>query len=293
MPWLQLETEVGQQQPEVLELALEAAGAVAVWFSDAGDEPILEPGPGETPSWSSTIVTALFPADTATEPLISSLTTLVEGSKINFHTVEDRDWQANWNDTLQAVQFGSSLWVVPEGHAAPETGVIVSLSPGMAFGTGEHPTTAMCLEWLDEQSLDEKTVLDYGCGSGLLAIAAVALGATLAQAVDIDPQALAATRSNAERNNCLEKLNVCFPEEIGDAQQYDVLVANILSGTLIKLGPVIQDLLRPGAPIALAGVLADQSAGVIAGWANWADLRVGKQIDSWVLLTGQKHGLHE
>ena len=293
MPWLQLETEVGQQQPEVLELALEAAGAVAVWFSDAGDEPILEPGPGETPPWSSTIVTALFPADTATELLISSLTPLVEGSRINFHTVEDRDWQADWNDTLQPSQFGSRLWIVPEGQAAPETGAIVSLSPGMAFGTGEHPTTAMCLEWLDEQSLHNKTVLDYGCGSGLLAIAAVALGATLAQAVDIDPQALTATRSNAERNNCLEKLNVCFPEEIGAAQQYDVLVANILSGTLIKLGPLIQDLLHPGAPIALAGVLANQSAGVITAWADWADLRVGKQIDSWVLLTGQKHGLHE
>jgi len=151
----------------------------------------------------------------------------------------------------------------------------------------------MCLEWLDEQTLADKTVLDYGCGSGLLAIAAVMLGATLGQAVDIDPQALVATRSNAERNNCLEKVNVCFPEEIGDAQQYDVLVANILSGTLIKLGPVIKDLLRPGAPIALAGVLADQSAGVIEAWANWADLRVGKQTDCWVLLTGHKHGLHE
>jgi ribosomal protein L11 methyltransferase len=160
----------------------------------------------------------------------------------------------------------------------------------MAFGTGSHPTTAMCLRWLDEQRLSGRTVLDYGCGSGLLAIAAVALGAECAAAVDIDPQALAATRSNAINNNCLEQIRISFPAEIAGAQQYDVLVANILSGTLIELGPVIRALLQPGAALALAGILAHQADQVCSAWSGWADLAVGDQIDDWVLLTGHKRG---
>jgi ribosomal protein L11 methyltransferase len=293
MPWLQLQTVVGQQQPEVLELALEALGAVVVSFSDAGNEPILEPGPGETPPWSSTIVAALFPPDFNAEQLSEALAPLVEGSHLTFSIIEDRDWQAEWRSTLEPVCFGSKLWVVPEGQTAPRNGAIVSLSPGMAFGTGEHPTTAMCLEWLDGLPLENQAVLDYGCGSGLLAIAALALGAGYAKAVDIDPQALEATRNNADRNQCLDRLNVSFPEEISDARQYDVLVANILSGTLIKLGPEIRELLAPGARLALAGILAHQATEVKTAWEEWAKLEVSNQIDDWVLLTGQKHGLHE
>jgi ribosomal protein L11 methyltransferase len=291
MPWLQLETELGQQHPESLEPLLEELGAVAIWFRDAGDEPVLEPAPGETPGWSSTIVAALFPDGTEAEHVTAALRGVIDGDRLNFSTVTDRDWQAEWQGTLQPLRFGERLWVVPEGTVQPEPGIGVALTPGMAFGTGEHPTTAMCLKWLDSERLAGTTVLDYGCGSGLLAIAALALGADHAQAVDIDPQALVATRSNGFTNGCGEKLSVSDPEEIGTTRQYDVLVANILSGILLELGPEIRDLMRPGARLALSGILAEQAAQVCADWSGWAQLAVTDRSDDWVLLTGRKHGL--
>ena len=293
MPWLQLETEVGLKDPDSLEPVLEELGAVAVWFRDAGDEPILEPAPGETPGWSSTIVTALFPAQTQAAELSNALTGSIDTRRLSFTVIEDRDWHAEWRGTLRPLLFGKRLWVVPDGMSAPgddAEGVSIYLSPGMAFGTGEHPTTAMCLEWLDAQTLADNSVLDYGCGSGLLAIAALALGAGHVRAVDIDPQALEATRCNAAENNCLESLDVSFPEEINVDRQYDVLVANILSGTLIELGPVICNLMAPGARLALSGILADQADQVRAAWSDWAALEVASQTDDWVLLAGEKHG---
>jgi ribosomal protein L11 methyltransferase len=295
MPWLQLEAEPGQQSPDKMEALLEELGAVAVWFRDAGDEPILEPALGETPIWSSTIVTALFPPETTAAALTSALADMVDASQLSFAVIEDRDWHAEWRGTLQPLLFGQHLWVVPDGVPSPIAkgeGTCIHLSPGMEFGTGEHPTTAMCLEWLDGQSLTAASVLDYGCGSGLLAIAAAALGAGSVQAVDIDPQALAATRSNAVKNACLERINVNFPEEITDDRKYDVLVANILSGTLVELAPVIRNLMAPGARLALSGILADQADQVRTAWSDWATLEVASQVEDWVLVTGQKHGIN-
>ena len=268
MSWLQLETTLGQHNPEILEPALEKLGAAAIWFRDAGDEPILEPAPGETPAWSMTIVSALFPGDTNIDELRAALSHLVDGSELQFDVVEDRDWQSEWQKTLQPRNYGKRLWVVPENQTFEQAGVQVKLSPGMAFGTGEHPTTSMCLQWLDGIDLQGKKLLDYGCGSGLLAIAGLALGASEACAVDIDPQALDATRSNAAKNHCSERLTVGFPEEIDADRQYDVVVANILSGALIELGPVISELAAPGAKLALSGILSDQAAQVQDAWAG-------------------------
>jgi len=290
MAWLQLETKLGLQHPELLEAALEELGAVAVWFRDAGNEPLLEPAPGETPLWSNTLVAALFPAGTNQELLTEKLADLLAGNPLHFSQVVDRDWHDEWQKSLQPARYGKRLWVVPAGSAAPPEGVIVHFSPGMAFGTGEHPTTRMCLEWLDTLRLDGNKVLDYGCGSGLLAIAALQLGTAHACAVDIDPQALEATRNNAAANACLDRLDVSYPEEISGLQQYDVLAANILSGILVKLGPAIRALLQPGARLALSGILIDQAPEVCAAWQDWADLRVSARIEDWVLLTGQKHG---
>ena len=290
MPWLQLETTLGLQDPGQFEEALETLGAVAVWLRDAGDEPLLEPAPGETPLWSNTIVAALFPADTDQETLTAQLAGLLAANALRFSRVEDRNWHAEWQAALQPARYGNRLWVVPAGCDAPPDSAVVHFVPGMAFGTGEHPTTRMCLEWLDGQALQGSSVLDYGCGSGLLAIAALRLGAARACATDIDPQALEATRDNAINNACLDRLDVLYPEDIKVAEQYDVLAANILSGTLIKLGPAICGLLQPGARLALSGVLADQAAQVCAAWSGWADLRVSARIDDWVLLTGLKTG---
>lgn len=293
MPWLQLETKAGQERPEQLEPALEELGAVAIWLRDAGDEPILEPAPGATPQWSSTIVTALFPSGTSAAELAGALAGVVDASELQFAIIEDRDWQAEWQTTLQPQCFGDRLWVVPDNCRIEHPGTVVEMSPGLAFGSGEHPTTAMCLEWLTRLNLAGRSVLDYGCGSGLLAIAALALGAESASGVDIDPQALDATRNNAVKNSCLDRLEVCQPAETGTRPRYDVLVANILSGTLIDLGAQIGSLMRANAPLALTGILAEQANDVRIAWADWAELEIGNQIDDWVLLTGRKRGIQD
>lgn len=291
MSWLQLETVIGQQRPETLEPILEELGATAVWFRDAGEEPILEPKPGETPLWSATIVAALFPQDTDPRMLTAALADFVDGSELRFTRIDERNWHADWQRTLRPVRFGKQLWVVPDGVAFDEPGIRVRMTPGLAFGTGEHPTTAMCLQWLESQPLSGCAVLDYGCGSGLLAIASVALGAEEACAVDIDAQALDASRDNATKNGCAARVVVCGPEEIETGRQYDVLVANILSGTLIELGPVISKLLQPNARLALSGILEDQAAAVCAAWSGWAELNTSMQDQNWVLLTGRKRGI--
>ena len=289
MPWLQLETRSGQANPAELEARLEALGAVSVALRDAGDQPLLEPKPGETPLWSSTIVTALFPANVLAGELSAALGELIDPDDLRFTEVEDQDWQAAWRQELKARQFGRRLWVVPTDAEAPRDAAVVKPDPGLAFGTGEHATTAMCLAWLDEVIKSGDSVLDYGCGSGLLALAALQLGATEACATDIDPQALEATRRNAAANGCADRLRAVGPELVDNTHRFDVLVANILSGTLIELGPVIEPLVRPGARLALTGILAEQADEVAQAWSGWATLHVDRQVREWVLLTGVKN----
>jgi ribosomal protein L11 methyltransferase len=289
MPWLQVETTLGQRHPQTLEDAFTELGAVAVWLRDAGDEPVLEPAPGETPGWSETIVAALFEDNGSAKVLHTALRNALPDIELTVRPVADRDWQSEWQQSLRPQRFGDRLWILPDDTDAPDGAAIVRLQPGLAFGTGDHATTAMCLKWLTKRSLQHHSVLDYGCGSGLLAIAALALGARHACAVDIDPQALDATRSNACNNDCEERLLIVKPDAVPTDTQYDVLVANILSGILIELGPVLRPMLRPGAPLALTGILAHQAETVRSAWAAWADLGVDDQIDDWVLLSGNKH----
>jgi len=288
MSWLQVETTAGHRDPQTLEDAFTELGAVAVWLRDAGDEPILEPAPGETPGWSETIVTALFEDNRSVTSLRTALQSTLPDIELTVRTVADRDWQSEWQQSLKPQRFGDRLWVVPSDVDTPDDAVVVRLQPGMAFGTGEHPTTAMCLKWLTRQTLQNASVLDYGCGSGLLAIAALALGARRGCAVDIDPQALDATRENARNNGCDEQLLIVKPDAVPADSQYDVLVANILSGILIELGPALRPLVRPGAPLALTGILAHQADAVRSAWAPWADLWVDDQTNDWVLLSGNK-----
>ncbi len=293
MPWLQVDTELGKTQPEQLEPLLEELGALAVWFSDAGDEPILEPAPDTTPLWSATTVSALFPAATSRARIETALNLLLPGKALQFRDIADRDWPAEWQKSLRPLKFGKNIWVIqaPDENV-PDDSFVIQLTPGLAFGTGEHPTTAMCLTWLESLDADllEQSVLDYGCGSGLLAIAALKLGAGQATATDIDPQALLATRQNSELNQCAAHLSCCLPEDLPEIQ-HDVLVANILSNILTELGPALNALTRPGAPIALSGILSGQAGEVIDSWSDWATLRVSQQTDDWVLLSGNKNGM--
>ena len=289
MAWLQLEIDLGRRAPADAETLLEELGAVAISLRDGGDNPLLEPAPGQTPMWPTVILTALF-ADDMTEALLSdALRETFEAAELSFTHIADADWQANFEQSLKPQQYGDRLWIVPEAAVStPANAAVVVLTPGMAFGTGEHPTTSMCLEWLARLDLRGKRVLDYGCGSGILGLAAAALGAAEVVMTDIDPQALLATQDNCAKNGLEGVISAGLPDKIEKSVPFDILLANILSRTLIELGPDLSGFMRPGASMAITGILSDQAPQVAAAWSGWADMAVGQQVRDWVLLTGTK-----
>ena len=291
MPWLQVRLAITPEQAETYEDALLEVGAVSVTFMDAEDQPIFEPDLGTTPLWSHTHLLALFEADTDETALIAHLQLLCGGSLPEHHVerIEDQDWERSWMDNFQPMRFGQRLWIVPSWHAAPEPDAVnLLLDPGLAFGTGTHPTTALCLEWLDGQTLDNCSVLDFGCGSGILAIAALLLGAPQAVGTDIDPQALEASRDNASRNGIdPARFPVYLPADLPQ-QPADVVVANILAGPLVSLAPQITALVKGGGRLALSGILAEQAEEVRAAYAGAFDLDPTATKDGWVRISGIK-----
>ena len=284
--WLQVAVDCPQSSVAQVEAAFEQLGALVTWAQAADDEQILEPAPDATPLWTAVRVTALLPPDTPRERVAAAF----PRSQPHFEIVADRDWDAEWRRGLKPLRFGGRLWVCPVGQACPDpAGVSLLLEPGLAFGTGTHPTTAMCLTWLEGQPLAGRTVLDYGCGSGILAIGALALGARSAVGVDLDPQALTATRDNAARNSVAAELTVGLPADLlgkGAMPQFQVLVANILSGPLVGLAPEFRRVVGPGTCVALSGILTEQVAEVIVAFRPWVPLAVADEQGGWVLLTG-------
>jgi ribosomal protein L11 methyltransferase len=285
-----------------LEGALAQVGALSVTLLDAADEPILEPGAGEMPLWRELLVTALFDGSADRRGLQAVLQDLVytlDDGRFSFREVADADWTRAWMDQYRPMRFGERLWICPSGMELPAdaraTGapepVVVQLDPGLAFGSGTHPTTALCLEWLDGLAargvLAGATVLDYGCGSGILAIAALKLGAARAIGVDNDPQALVASRDNARRNGIDDAaFEVLDPEAFAGRPEaregFDVVAANILAGALASLEPALAQATKPGGRIALSGILADQAADVLAAYgADFEGLEVARRED-WV-----------
>jgi len=291
MPWLQVRLAITPEQAETYEDALLEVGAVSVTFMDAEDQPIFEPDLGTTPLWSNTHLLALFEADTDETALLAHLQLLCGGALPEHHVerIEDQDWERSWMDGFQPMRFGKRLWIVPSWHAAPEPDAVnLLLDPGLAFGTGTHPTTALCLEWLDGQNLDNCSVLDFGCGSGILAIAALLLGAPQAAGTDIDPQALEASRDNASRNGIdPARFPVYLPADLPQ-QPADVVVANILAGPLVSLAPQITTLVKGGGRLALSGILAEQAEEVRAAYAGAFDLDPTAIKDGWVRISGVK-----
>ena len=292
MPWLQLRLAIAPEQASTLEDALLGVGAVSVTFMDAEDQPIFEPDLGTTPLWSKTHLLALFEADVDESNLLAHLQLLAGGELPDYQLerIEDQDWERSWMDNFQPMRFGRRLWIVPSWHAAPEPDAVnLLLDPGLAFGTGTHPTTALCLEWLDEQDLRGQQVIDFGCGSGILAIAALLLGAEQAIGTDIDPQALEASRDNAGRNGIEPaRFPLYLPEQLPVAQA-DVVVANILAGPLVALAPQITALVKPGGRLALSGVLAEQAEEVRAAYCDTFDLDPAAEKDGWVRISGMRH----
>ena len=278
---------------EAAEEALFEAGALSVTLTDAVDDAILEPAPGEVRLWPQTVLQALFPAETAGPESIIVLARALNlpAERISVERVADRAWEREWLKDFHSMRFGRRLWIVPshkQPPADPES-VCVSLDPGLAFGTGTHPSTALCLTWLDSRLPAGATVIDYGCGSGVLAIAAVLLGAREAQAFDIDPQALIATRDNAATNHVEQLVPVHSRTETLKAP-VDVVLANILAGTLVELAPQLCALLRPGGQLVLAGILKQQVHEVRAGFAQWIGLEVFAEREGWSALSGRLAG---
>jgi ribosomal protein L11 methyltransferase len=276
---------------------LDACGALAVSLDDAQDEPLYEPEPGTTPLWSRTRVSGLFAGGRRPEPLLKELARRHAPEHLpeaNVETLEDKDWLRLHREGFEPTCFGARLWVVPSWSETPPVTrgqVSMVMDPGLAFGTGSHPTTAMCLAWLAGECLAAREVVDYGCGSGVLAVAATKLGASRVWAVDNDPQALEATRENAAANGVSAQVAVREPGDLPPLTA-QLVVSNILANTLSTLAETLSKLLQPGGRLALAGILKHQSAGVIARFAPWCDLAPAAERDDWVLLAGTRrtHG---
>lgn len=289
MPWLQLHLEVPAAQSERIESILENAGANAVTLRDASDQPLFEPPPGATPLWDHVIVTALLPAEHQISPILQAIcdqTGLPEPPPHRQEILEDRIWEREWLKDFHPMRFGKRFWVCPHGTEVTDPGAIVlHLDPGLAFGTGTHPTTAMCLEWLESLDLRGCSVLDFGCGSGILALAALLLGAERVWAIDNDPQAITATRANLESAGIsADRLVTALPGELPPTH-VDVVVANILAGTLIELATDLQQWIGPRTRLALSGILIPQATGVLEVYQPVLDSKLSvREQGDWACL---------
>lgn len=289
MAWLQLEVMLDAGEVERVEAALNAAGAISVTCRDAANYPLYEPDPLHPPLWPHTQLSALFPSDADADALRAVLAAaLGRLPPHRFAQLADRDWEREWLRDFKPMRFGRRLWIVPSAYAPPDPRAVnVRLDPGLAFGTGTHPTTAQCLEWLDTAALAGKSVLDYGCGSGILAIAAVLLGAARVRAVDTDPQALTATRENACRNRVDAHIEIGPPENL-PAAPVDVVLANILAAPLIELAPRLAASVKAGGELVLSGILSDQDRAVRAAYAPWFRFGPGAQREGWQRLDAHR-----
>ena len=295
MSWMQVRFHAARAQVEAVENALLGAGALSVPLQDDADQPILEPELGTTPIWDKTEVIGLFDANRNSDELLEQIRLCFGaegGTELPAHKtelVEDKDWVRAWMDDYHPMPFGERLWVCPSWREPPQKDAVnLMLDPGLAFGTGTHPTTALCLKYLDREVKGGELVVDYGCGSGILGIAALLLGARHMIGTDIDPQALTATRDNAGRNGIRDDLyEIYLPDNTPDVQA-DMTVANILAGPLVSLGPHIAALTRSGGKLALSGLLAEQAGEVAAAYSQWFDMNPPEQQDDWVVLTGIK-----
>lgn len=291
--WMQLSLEAIRHTPEQLEDALLESGAIAVILQNGGDQPVLEPGPGETPLWPRTRVTGLFDGLTDIQ-VVKHLLRHRLGEEIlpecRLEQMEDRDWIRAWTDEFHPMRFGQRLWVCPGGQPPPNAKAVnLFLDPGLAFGTGTHPTTALCLEWLEAARLTSKTVIDYGCGSGILAIAAAKLGSSEVWAVDIDPQALIASDQNAANNGVADVVSLGAPADL-PATPADILIANILAGPLIGLAFHFSTLVVTGGRLILSGILAHQADAVETAFTPWFDFGPRQNREDWVLLQAVRKG---
>jgi ribosomal protein L11 methyltransferase len=291
MSWLQLRLDCGKADAEALEEALLGAGALSVTLEDRAVEPMLEPALGTTPLWQAIRITGLFGADTDMQRVVDALGPLPAPAAPRIEILEDKDWEREWMQHYEPLRFGERVWICPSWKSPPDPDAVnLLLDPGLAFGTGTHPTTAMCLKALDARELRDCQVVDFGCGSGILGIAALRLGAARLLAVDNDPQALNATADNAQRNGIDDTvLEIALPGRYKASSwegQADLVLANILAGPLAALSDELCGFLRPGGELILAGLLESQADELIAHYAPRMTLRAINQQAEWVCLAG-------
>mgnify|MGYP000739821763 FL=1 len=292
--WQELRFSTTPDQLEHLESWLFEQGALAVTLEDNADEPLLEPGPGETPLWQNIKLVALFEVGINLSPILASVPQQwVTASADAADFVPDQDWERAWMENFEPLKMGKRLWICPSWCEPPDPHAVnINLDPGLAFGTGTHPTTAMCLGELDATIQPGVNLIDYGCGSGILAIAGLKLGATKAFAVDNDPQAVTATWDNAQRNaitqDQLDVFLVSQADTQGRLQPADLVIANILAGPLEALAPTLIDLMNPGGRLILAGLLSEQAAALIEAYKPWVALSAVQELEGWTLLAGPK-----
>nr|WP_279006881.1 50S ribosomal protein L11 methyltransferase [Aeromonas jandaei] len=292
MPWIQIRINATAKTADKVSNMLLGRGAQAVTFMDAKDVPVYEPMPGETPLWGETEVMGLFDAETDPAPTISFFQQIF-GENVGYKVeqLEDKDWVREWMDHFHPMQFGERLWICPSWRDVPNPDAVnVMLDPGLAFGTGTHPTTALCLQWLDGLDLAGKTVVDFGCGSGILGIAALKLGAARVIGIDIDPQAIQASRDNAARNGVADQIELYLPADQPQDVEADVVVANILAGPLRELAPLIAGHGKAGSLMALSGVLESQAPELETIYGQWFDMDPTAVKEEWCRLSGRKHG---
>ena len=289
MPWLQLKFDSSPEQVDHVSDLLTELGAAAVTFEDGAYQPLFEPDPGETRLWNNTRIIGLFDANVDMPAIIEQMKqSLGEQApqQVQVNPLEDKDWVRAWMDTFKPMRFGQNLWICPSWHTPDEPNAVnVMLDPGLAFGTGTHPTTALCMEWLDANPPADLNVIDFGCGSGILAIAAALLGAKYVEAVDHDPQAVSATNDNAEKNKVSDKINALLPRQFEDTPA-DLILANILANPLLELAPRFAYLLKPGGQIVLSGILAEQAGQILQCYEEWFELQPPAQQDDWVRIDG-------
>ena len=288
--WVEVSLSIPREQAAVVETALQELGAVAVTLLDSADQPVLEPAPGTAPLWPVVQMRGLFPAAIQRAEVSLALMKVCgfdQPQALAWRDVADQVWERAWMDRFQPMQFGKRLWIVPSGMDAPadEQAILLRLDPGLAFGTGTHPTTALCLQWIDGQEFAGRRVVDYGCGSGVLAIASALKGAERVICVDNDPQALEATAANAARNNVSARI-VCQMPEAYRENRADVLLANILAAPLIELAPILMASLRSGGHIVLSGILEEQVRAVARAYRqHCGEMNVTTQ-EGWARLHG-------
>ena len=291
MDWLQISFQIEKSQADLISEVLTGLGSLSITFSDALDDAIYEPPVGQTPLWDNVKVNALFSTDINQEDIEASIFEICNVNALTSFILKDRVWEDECKKDFHSMKFGENLWVCPSWESQselPSDAIIINMDPGLAFGTGSHQTTSLCLEYLDDNPPKNIDVIDFGCGTGILAIAAAKLGASRVLAIDNDPQAIISSKDNIINNQCERIIKTIHLKDEIDFEGCDLLVANILTNPLIELAPSFAALVNPDGEILLSGILKKQVDRVVGCYSEYFTNFEVSNIDEWSRVTGTR-----